>query len=43
MKTTPFYEEMPTSPEVVLADLLHIFHPDLLPEHTPVFYHLLKE
>lgn len=43
MKTTPFYEEMPTSPEVVLADLLHIFHPDLLPDHTPVFYHLLKE
>lgn len=43
IKTTPFYEEMPTSPEVILADLLHIFHPDLLPEHTPVFYHLLKE
>lgn len=43
MKTTPFYEEMPTAPEVILADLLHIFHPDLLPEHTPVFYHLLKE
>ena len=26
-----FYESMPTEPEVVLADLLHIFHPDLLP------------
>lgn len=43
MKTTPFYEEMPTAPEVILADLLHIFHPELLPDHKPVFYKLLKE
>ena len=43
MKTTPFYEEMPTAPEVILADLLHIFHPELLPDHQPVFYKLLKK
>lgn len=42
MKNTPFYESMPTEPEVVLADLLHIFHPDLLPDHTPVYYSKLK-
>lgn len=42
MKDTPFYESMPTEPEVVLADLLHIFHPDLLPDYTPVYYALLK-
>lgn len=42
MKETPFYESMPTEPEVVLADLLHIFHPDLLPDHTPTYYHQLK-
>lgn len=42
MKDTPFYESMPTEPEIVLADLLHIFHPDLLPEHTPVYYARLK-
>ena len=42
MKDTPFYESMPTEPEVVLADLLHIFHPDLLPDHTPVYYARLK-
>lgn len=41
MKETPFYESMPTEPEVVLADLLHIFHPDLLPGHTPVYYYRL--
>lgn len=42
MKNTPFYESMPTEPEVVLADLLHIFHPELLPQHTPVYYSKLK-
>lgn len=42
MKDTPFYESMPTEPEVVLADLLHIFHPDLLPDHTPTYYQQLK-
>lgn len=43
MKQTPFYESMPTQPEVVLADLLAIFHPDLLPGHTPVYYTRLQD
>lgn len=42
MKNTPFYESMPTEPEIVLADLLHIFHPDLLPDHESVYYSRLK-
>lgn len=42
MREKPFYESMPTEPEVLLADLLHIFHPDLLPDHTPAYYALLK-
>lgn len=42
MNEVPFYESMPTQPEVILADLLHIFHPDLLPDHQPVYYRLLK-
>lgn len=42
MSEKPFYESMPTQPEVILADLLHIFHPELLPDHTPVYYELLK-
>lgn len=42
MKNTPFYESMPTEPEVILADLLHIFHPEVLPDHVPVYYSLLK-
>jgi len=42
MRKKPFYESMPTEPEVILADLLHIFHPDILPDHQPAYYELLK-
>lgn len=42
MREKPFYESMPTEPEVVLADLIHVFHPQLLPDHRPGYYELLK-
>lgn len=43
MREVPFYESMPTHPEVVLSDLIKIFHPQLLPEdYEPVFYRLLR-
>lgn len=42
MRDVPFYENMPMEPQEVLADLIHIFHPELLPNHKPVFYHRLK-
>lgn len=42
LRSTPFYENTPVEPEVVLADLIKIFHPALLPDHTPVYYELLK-
>ena len=41
LRKTPFYENTPVEPEVVLSDLIKIFHPDLLPEHKPVYYDLL--
>ena len=42
MREKPFYENMPVQPDVVLADLIHIFHPELLPaDYQPVFYSLL--
>ena len=41
-RETPFYENTPVEPEVVLADLIHIFHPNVLPDHQPVYYQLLK-
>ena len=33
-----FYEAGVTSPHLVLADLVAIFHPDLMPEHEFAFY-----
>ncbi|MCD8186744.1 MAG: ABC transporter substrate-binding protein [Rikenellaceae bacterium] len=42
LREKPFYENTPVEPEVVLADLIHIFHPTILPDHTPVYYQLLE-
>lgn len=43
MSRKPFYENMPVQPDVVLADLIHIFHPEILPDdYQPVFYELLR-
>lgn len=43
MREKPFYENMPVQPDIVLADLIYIFHPDLLPaDYQPVFYELLQ-
>ena len=43
MRQKPFYESMPMEPEVVLADLIHAFHPSLLPDYQPVYYARLTE
>jgi len=29
-------------PDLVLADLIFIFHPEILPEHRFVYYELVK-
>lgn len=42
LRETAFYELMPIHPDWILADLIAIIHPDLLPDHKPYFYHLLK-
>lgn len=42
LRDRPFYENTPVEPEVVLADLIRAFHPELLPEHTPVYYEVLQ-
>ena len=43
MKDVPFYERMPVEPELVLSDFINVFHPDILPDHKPEYYHLLKK
>ncbi|MDL2223670.1 ABC transporter substrate-binding protein, partial [Bacteroidales bacterium OttesenSCG-928-M11] len=33
-----YYEELPLHPDRLLKDLIYIFHPELLPEHTLRYY-----
>ena len=43
MREKPFYESMPVEPEIILADLIKVFHPELLPaDYAPTYYELLK-
>jgi iron complex transport system substrate-binding protein len=37
-----FYESGVANPELVLADLIFIFHPGFLPEHKFVYYEQLE-
>jgi iron complex transport system substrate-binding protein len=34
----PYYEESPIKPDVLLADYIHFFHPELMPEYKSLFY-----
>jgi iron complex transport system substrate-binding protein len=38
----PFFQKGFLEPQVILADYMHIFHPSLLPDYTPVYYDLMK-
>ena len=43
MKKTPYYEVTPMQPDVLLQDMVAIFHPELLPnDYQPRYYRLLK-
>ena len=37
-----YYEMAPGRPDLVLKDLIHIFHPDLLPDYELHFFKPLK-
>ena len=39
---TIYFELAPNRPDLVLKDLIKIFHPELLPDHEPYFFHNLK-
>lgn len=42
IREKPYYEQAGMKPDVLLADYIHFFHPELLPEHKPYFYERLK-
>ncbi|HRN44287.1 MAG TPA: ABC transporter substrate-binding protein, partial [Flavobacterium sp.] len=37
-----YFEWSPTRPDWVLKDLIKIFHPELMPNHTLFFYQKLE-
>ena len=44
MKRTPYYEASPVEPDVLLKDLVAIFHPELVEaDYQPKYYRLLNE
>jgi iron complex transport system substrate-binding protein len=40
---TPFYEAGPMEPDKVLADLVAVFHPELVPGYKPAYYFNLQK
>ncbi|PJB58247.1 MAG: iron ABC transporter substrate-binding protein, partial [Bacteroidetes bacterium CG_4_9_14_3_um_filter_41_19] len=40
-RKTGYFEQGPLQPQVQLADLIHAFHPELLPDYKPVYYKLI--
>lgn len=43
MRQKAFYERSPVEPDVLLADYIKAFHPDLLTDYTPKYYSVLKD
>ena len=37
-----YYELAPNRPDLVLKDLVHVFHPELLPNYTPYFFERIQ-
>ena len=42
INTKAYYEENALKPDIVLSDYIHFLHPELLPNHKPQFYEILK-
>jgi iron complex transport system substrate-binding protein len=42
MREIPYHEQAGIKPDLLLADYISYFHPELLPDHTPYFYKRLK-
>jgi len=38
---TPYFQKGLLEPQIILADYIRILHPELLPQHQNVYYHLL--
>ncbi len=38
----PYFQKGLLEPQIILADYIHIFYPELLPDHQNVYYELMK-
>ena len=41
--TASYYEDIPIHPDYVLADMVWVLHPDLMPGYTPRYFHKMQE
>lgn len=41
LRQKPYYEVSPVKPQLILADYIHFFHPNILPNYKPTFYESL--
>ena len=39
----PYYEQGLLQPDIVLADLVRLVHPELLPGYEPVYFQMMEE
>ncbi|NOX85340.1 MAG: ABC transporter substrate-binding protein [Chlorobi bacterium] len=39
---TAYFENSPLEPQIVLADLIKVFHPELLPDYQPKYFKLMR-
>ena len=42
IREKPYYEQSAMKPDVILADYIHFFHPELLPDYQTEFYSRMK-
>lgn len=40
---TTYYDDITLHPDWILADLIHIYHPEILPDHQPKYYFPLED
>lgn len=41
-RVTGYFEKGPLEPQKQLADLIYVFHPELLPDYRPVYYQVIR-
>lgn len=42
IRQKPYYEQSAVKPDVLLSDYIYYFHPNLVPNHQPVFYEKMQ-